>query len=219
MNRILIICVITACITSVHGQNSRLTVGFKLLPGMADSYYQFEQQTFGNRIQPRFTFNFGAQVIYSLKDSSMAIESGIYYADRGNVQRDFVAQYYYAGGDSTSTSDIYLHSYYLVIPVLFRFNVKGFYISAGPSIEYYLTTKYVYRGDENYTHTIDWSGTLPNFKFGFDINLGKQFRLTDGLNLFTEASFHPSEFNKSKLNNNWFFHLNYELGIGINYRL
>ena len=203
---------------SAIGQRSKL--GFKFLPGIADSHSPNEEQYFQNRIKPRFNFNFGAQYIFQFKDSLISIESGVYLLNRGNVQRDFFKDFSFYGLDSTVTFDIYMHSYFISVPILFRIEFKNIYFSIGPSIDYYQKTKYVRVGDDNETYIRDWSnGFSEDIKLGLDLNIGSQFQLNNRTGVFIEGSFHPSGFAQEKFSKKWFYYLNYELGVGLNFLL
>jgi hypothetical protein len=202
------------------GQKYRL--GVKFLPGLTDDHDPYEKQNFQNRIKPRFTFNAGADFIFGVKDSLLFIETGIYFIDRGNVQKDFVSVFdtLQDNGKYTRTSDIYLHRCYLSIPLLFRVEYKGFYFSLGPTIAYYLTSVYVWTGENKAVDKMRWTkGILKDIEFDFDVNIGKQFRVCKRIDLFVEAGFNPGEFHRDPVNKKLYYNLTYELGTGLTYKL
>lgn len=204
--------------TANFGQKNR--IGFKLLPGLADIHSPDETQIFQNRLRPRFTFNFGGQYIREIKESLFFLETGVYFTDRGSLQKDFVSSYHDFNGTSSFTSDIYHHSYNLSLPILFRVEYKSFYASLGPSLDYYLNSKNVYVGDQNKTEKLNFSQGFPDdLKLGLDINLGLQLNLSEKISLFMESSFHPSGFSQNSVSKKWHYFLNYELGFGMSFEL
>ncbi|MBK9591092.1 MAG: hypothetical protein IPO32_06180 [Crocinitomicaceae bacterium] len=209
------------CVTfSVLGQNCKSRIGFKLLPGLTNIYDPLEEQNFQNNLHPRFTFNFGANYIREIKDSLLFLETGIYYADRGALQKDFVAIYNTSQGPLTTTSDIYVHNYFVSIPLLFRIERKFFYASIGGSIDYFTHVKRVWTPEESKIEKSNWrpDGFSNSFKFAASLSIGAQINLTNQLGLFVEGNFNPSGLYKDKVNNKYSFFWNYLIGTGLAYR-
>jgi len=204
---------------SVVGQKSNTRIGFKLLPGLTGSYVPNEPQQIQNSIYPRFTFNFGVLYIRGIKDSLLFIETGLYYSDRGGLQKDVTIEY--GGENGPTTSDIYSHSYYLTLPFLLRMEFKHFYASIGPTFDFYTHTKYVWTPMEDKIERSNYvsGGFFSRFKIGAVLNVGTQIKLTDKLGLFIEGSFNPSEFQKDQVSEKYLFFMNYLLGVGITYNL
>ncbi len=196
-------------------------IGMKLLPGITDSRIPGERQLFQDRLQSRFTFNFGVQFIFPVKDSTLFIETGIYYADRGSVQRDFVSEYYTPQGNYTKTSDIYVHSYFYSLPVMLRFERNWFFAAAGGTVDLYSHTRLIWTPEEDKVETTSWrpSGFSNTVKFGAIVNAGVQFPVTARLRLFAEASFSASDFSRDPVNKNYSFYWNYLLGPGLAFKL
>ncbi len=195
-------------------------IGFKLLPGLTAPYDPNKHQSFQNTIHPRFTFNFGGLFIHSIMDSTLFIETGFYYTDRGSLQKDFVSHYTTPQGSYTKTSDIYVHNYYFSLPILFRIERKHFYASAGVTIDYYSHTKWVYTPEEDKIEKGNLLRSLSErFKFGTLLNIGTQMKLTKTLGLFVEGHVNPNSFYRNPVNKKLNFFWNYLLGTGLTFKL
>lgn len=204
---------------SAVAQKSNTRIGFKLLPGLTGSYVPNEPQQIQNSLYSRFTFNFGLLYIREIKDSLLFVETGLYYSDRGGLQKDVILM---NGVENGSTiSDIYSHSYYITLPFLLRMEFKHFYASIGPTFDFYIHSKEIWTPMEDKIERSNYvsGGFFSRFKIGAVLNVGTQIKLTDKLGLFIEGSFNPSEFQKDPVSKKYVFFMNYILGVGITYNL
>ncbi|UKN02092.1 PorT family protein [Paracrocinitomix mangrovi] len=182
--------------------------GIKLLPGVTN-YWNSPDELSGSVVyDPRFTFNFGAQYIYEVGESPYGLETGLYWFDRGTVNK----------GITSTGGDIALHSYSLGIPVLFRYDLDHLYFSAGPSIEVKMRNKYVYKETGTVTKIGLSSDFANNIRYGIDLNVGGKLNITEKIGLFAELSFHYSHMQYSEFYKKFRGYTTYELGIGANYR-
>jgi hypothetical protein len=195
-------------------------IGFKLLPGLTVPHNPDKNQNFQNIYNPRFTFNFGGLFIHSIMDSTLFIETGFYYTDRGNLQKDFVSRYTTPQGSFTKTSDIYIHNYYFSLPILFRIERKYFYASAGITLDYYSHTKWVFTPEEDKIEKSDFLKSFSDrFKLGTLLTIGTHKKLTKRLGLFVEGHFNPNSFDRNPINKQLYFYWNYLLGTGLTFKL
>jgi hypothetical protein len=203
-----------------YSQSSKMRLGFKLLPGIADASLSREPQPYLN-INPRLTFSFGGQFIYSIKDSLLYLESGIQFCDKGSLQKDFVSSYSTSSGSFTKTSDIYIHSYYYSIPLLLRIEKSHFYASAGVSADIYSHTKWLYTPEENKIERSNWraDGFSNTVKLGAQINVGIQMSLGEKTQLFIEGGFSNCWVSKNPFSNEYSYFFNYSLGTGLSFKL
>ena len=220
MVKVISILIILACgILTAKTQTSRSSVGIKLLPGFTDSHDPFEGKYFQSKIVPRFMFNYGLQYVYELWDSLISIETGLYYTDRGGLEKDVIFEYYSKEGKLITNSDMFYHSYYLGIPILLRIEFKKLYTSVGPTLDYYLLTKVVRIPEANKTEKGMYAVNRFFYRVsgGLDFNVGAQFSLTHRMAIFVEGSLHISDFRKAPTGRYYFW--NYEIGTGVNLKL
>lgn len=193
----------------VCAQTSRL--GVHLAPGVSSLHDS--QFSMSAELEPRFNFNCGIQYMVKLKQDFFYFETGFYFKDRGTKQLNFVTHY---NNGPDKTSDIKSHTYHLSIPLKVRFEYAFMYAALGPTLEYYLTTKYVYSPEEDKTIFIDWSnGFINDISFGIDFDIGVQFDISDHFTFFSEYSFNPSAFYKN--GGFWSYHSLHEIGLGVYY--
>ncbi|MCH8332058.1 MAG: hypothetical protein IH946_11910 [Bacteroidetes bacterium] len=210
---ILIIC----CNINSLAQTQYSNIGFKILPGYTDRHDPFEG-VFQEEIVPRFTTNFGLQL--QLHDSLFFFETGIYHTDRDGFQKGAEVKVNTTSGSYTLITDKYVHSYYLSVPLLVGIKLRELYVSIGFTIDYFLHTQVIWAENESIkvVNILPSRFYLPGrFKLGFDMNLGYQYELIRKVNVFIEGSLNLSTFSKAPIG--YYYFLNYEIGIGLNYKI
>jgi hypothetical protein len=184
--------------TLSFAQQKPIKVGLKAMPE-ATEILLIEEES-------RFTFSGGLQFVYPLS-SRVSLESGLYYLDTGGAAETTTE---IADRETIRTN---FHNYSLSLPLQVRYTIgKALYLSAGPTIEYFVRMTAV--EDDGYTYVWDIKGNP--FRLGAGLAFGYEAPMLDieDLNFFLEARvntifeelFQPAT-------------LNYGAGIGINYTI
>ena len=212
--RLLIVAAFILCQINSKAQTSR--VGFKVLPGLTYQTSLTNRPNQESEFKKRFTIELGITWIYQLKPN-FSVELGLCYVDRGILEENVEAGSFIGGINSSEISDIYYHNYYLSLPVLARFQLAEYYISFGPSLEYYLKSKYNWK-PEDLTAELDLTEqSYSRFQLGLNFLFGRDIYINDKLHSLIEAKFNTSKLDKSKGTMNNF--VNFEFGVGLIYRI
>ncbi|MCH8902901.1 MAG: hypothetical protein IIA45_03180 [Bacteroidetes bacterium] len=211
------------CILGSQAQTSISRIGIKVLPGFTDRHNPYAG-AYEKKI-PRFMVNAGFQYIHSLYDDGWFLETGLYYTDRGSHYVDVFLTVIPPTLNFTTPPDLYVHDYYLSLPILIRKELNNyyrsyFYVSFGPTIDYYLYTKAVWIDKKKIIKKERHSPRVLSYYLrpAIDFNLGAEFKITERAKVFLGGSLHPSSLVRA-LPPRYYWNWNYEIEIGMNFSL
>ncbi len=166
INKIILIIFFFCQFVNTNGQDSRCSIGIKLLPGMtkgltASANDYFNSSEYDSLRSTRLTFNYGVSFNYQIVKSKLFIESGLFYSNRGSLIKNHIIKYRNGSLGMGYTfwetkSDIYIYDYYLTVPILFGYKHKSLYASIGPTFGYNLFRKWVWTPEEDKTDYDQW---------------------------------------------------------------
>lgn len=185
-------------------QPNSFSMGFKLLPGTTKLLPFAEGGSY------RFTMGYGMKAAYFTTNPSYGFETGIYIMDKGS---SLEKEIYNSDGNYYDTDVINSHYYYVVVPLLFKYNFSQWYTDAGLTMEYFL---------KGHTSSVLIPETEPleyygDVNLGAMINIGYQNDFGRRLGYFAEFYFNPVLTDiRTYVRHNF---LNFGIAMGMQYRL
>ncbi len=201
---------------SFHFSFGQQYFGVKIAPGIQTTTYSS-----GIEYSPEFSMRSGLHYGYRFNEEKpWGIQSGIYYNQRGYRINDLTLQH---SPGNIQRADVIINKNNIGLNLLFKAERNFLYASAGPCIEYNLNQAFIVDYDtESLTDTksvsspTDFSEALY---FGYEVNLGIQFSLSDKIQAFTELSINQVFSQKLEIIDQRIGYLNMNLAFGLNYHL
>lgn len=201
MKKTILILIFTAFQLLIYGQEYNTTLGIKLGPGITTLYSPIIQDIH----YTRFSAFAGIEVRQRIFKDKLYIETGLNLIDRGYklnpvTLTDETGRTMEIGKSSS-------HLIYLSLPVSLMFKFKGFFIGAGPNLNYLAAYRLYYNGEllNSKRGSLDYY-----FDYGAQLYLGYEFILTNRLLLSLDG--YGNAIFRSHL-------MNYGFGIGLKYVL
>jgi len=196
-------------------QNKNWQIGLKVMPewGNLNNYpteiYEYNYIYTNIINQNKFIWNIGFQINKQI-NKSIYLESGIYYTNKAvNVNGIFDPCPLCFIPIKSSPHSFSRQYSYLNIPLILKFNIKGFYAGSGIGINKYISQK----ADDSQYNTYE----INNWVFDLPIVLGYQRKIYSSLNVFLEGRYTPT---LSKIyKNSSEKAVNYGFGFGVNWTL
>ncbi len=190
--------------------------GVKIAPGIQTTTYNS-----GIEYNPTFSLRSGLHYGYRFNEEKpLGIQSGVYYNQRGYRINDLTLQH---SPGNIQRADVIIRQNNIGLNFLLKAEHNFIYASAGPCIEYSLNRAFI--TDYELESLADGKSTSsPNdfseaFHFGYEVNLGMQFALSDKIQAFTELSINQVFSQKFETIDQRVGYLNMNLAFGVNYHL
>ncbi|NOQ72986.1 MAG: outer membrane beta-barrel protein [Crocinitomix sp.] len=199
---------------SFHFSFGQHYFGVKVAPGLQTTTYDS-----GIEYSSTFSMRSGLHYGYRFNEAKpWGIQSGVYYNQRGYRINDLTFQHsagVFKSGDYISKRNN------IGLNVLLKVERSFLYASAGPCFEFTVTETGIKDYEIESLTDIKWSYSPDNFSeafyFGYELNLGTQFSITEKLQFFTELSMNQVFGEKSESFENRIGYFNMNLAFGINY--
>jgi hypothetical protein len=151
----------------VHGQESKILIGFDIQPTISSLYGSDYLKDFDKRI----SFSGGLDLEFVISDHT-SIKSGIYYDRKGITSDVYVVS-------SQVNSSLTISYDYITFPVLATISTKGktkIFGSAGPSFGYLTSQRYMVKGT-NVTPELNQDNTSNSNRLDIGITFGTGLKI------------------------------------------
>lgn len=199
---------------SFHFSFGQHYLGVKVAPGIQTTTYDTGIES-SSSISLRSGLHYGYRFN---EEKPWGIQTGIYYNQRGYQINDITLAH---GNEGIQAADYIVKQDNIGLNALFKVERNFLYVSAGPCFEYNLNQTFLidYENESimDKNLNIESSNLSEAFYFGYEVNLGAQFSLTEKLQFFTELSINQVFGQKSELIPGRPSYLNMNLAFGLNF--
>jgi hypothetical protein len=176
MRKSILISLFFAIQIFIYGQNYNTAIGIKLSPGIATLNPGLVTNTFD---YSRFSTSGGLVITQRIFKDKLFLESGLHFVDRGDKHHEYIIN---SAGLIAGDKGIYRkHDFYLCLPISLIFNYKGFFIGAGPNINYFLVGETISKYEQTITYKESYYGDFilgGQFFLGYEIKLCNKFLMS-----------------------------------------
>lgn len=155
----------------------------------------------------------GIQFIRKIKKSNSSIETGIYYTTKA---KEYSAFHYFPYGYSR----LIINSYYLSVPINYRYDTKVIYVAGGLFCDYLIDHSDQYLINSIYDYGVD-----RKFNVGYNFAIGVEKQINRTINFYVEGLlFHTVSWPKISDSHSLIegnlktTYRNYGVAVGVNYK-